>query len=231
MDLCRSMTRTRVKGNGSKAASSPATEPNFYIMDPCYETHPNDGDYGDNTADEECLEDHTGRVFEFPTTNTPELEDSSEDMSDDEIVMHPEKDGSTILGPAPMDVFSSLAPFFPVATPYRIGRSGSMSSSDTSSVENVKSSLPIVSPCESRAVVSPPGTPKQWSSLSIPLSVPIMDDEPSQNSRPTLEFQSGPTVGDFRSGDQIFFEGLPFHYLETKDVEADLTPTNIEWAA
>jgi hypothetical protein len=227
MDLCRSMARTRVKGNGSKAASSPATEPNFYNMDPCYETHPSDGDYRDNTTDEECLEDHTGRVFEFPTISTPELEDSNEDMSDDEIVMHPEKDGSAILGPAPMDVFSSLAPFFPVTTPFRIGRSGSMSSSDTSSIGNVKSSLPIVSPCESRAVVSPPGTPKQWSSLSLPPSIPIMD-EPFPNSLLTLEFQSGPIVGDLHSGDQIFFEGLPFHYLETKDVEADLTPPNVE---
>jgi hypothetical protein len=38
MDLCKKqMTRTRVKGNGSKAASSPSTEPNFYTMEPCYE--------------------------------------------------------------------------------------------------------------------------------------------------------------------------------------------------
>jgi hypothetical protein len=36
-DLCRHMTRTRVKGNGMKAASSPATEPDFYRMQSCSE--------------------------------------------------------------------------------------------------------------------------------------------------------------------------------------------------
>ena len=30
------MVRTRVKGNGLKAASSPETEPNFYEMEPCH---------------------------------------------------------------------------------------------------------------------------------------------------------------------------------------------------
>ena len=34
-DLCRFMVRTRVKGNGLKAASSPETEPDFYAMQPC----------------------------------------------------------------------------------------------------------------------------------------------------------------------------------------------------
>jgi hypothetical protein len=34
-DLCRHMTRTRVKGNGMKAASSPSTEPDFYSMEYC----------------------------------------------------------------------------------------------------------------------------------------------------------------------------------------------------
>jgi hypothetical protein len=33
------MVRTRVKGNGMKAASSPDTEPNFYAMEPCVEDH------------------------------------------------------------------------------------------------------------------------------------------------------------------------------------------------
>ena len=34
-DLCRQMVRTRIKGNGMKAASSPSTEPNFYTMSFC----------------------------------------------------------------------------------------------------------------------------------------------------------------------------------------------------
>lgn len=36
-DLCQRMVRTRVKGNGMKAASSPSTEPNFYAMEPCFD--------------------------------------------------------------------------------------------------------------------------------------------------------------------------------------------------
>jgi hypothetical protein len=35
--MCRHMARTRVKGNGIKAASSPHTEPNFYMMEYCVE--------------------------------------------------------------------------------------------------------------------------------------------------------------------------------------------------
>jgi len=35
-DLVSHLTRTRVKGNGMKAASSPETEPNFYDMEPCF---------------------------------------------------------------------------------------------------------------------------------------------------------------------------------------------------
>jgi hypothetical protein len=34
-DLAADMERTRVKGNGMKAASSPETEPDFYAMEPC----------------------------------------------------------------------------------------------------------------------------------------------------------------------------------------------------
>jgi hypothetical protein len=34
-DLAADMARTRVKGNGMKAASSPETEPDFYAMEPC----------------------------------------------------------------------------------------------------------------------------------------------------------------------------------------------------
>ena len=36
-DLCRLMQRTRIKGNGMKAAASPNTEPKFYHMEPCVE--------------------------------------------------------------------------------------------------------------------------------------------------------------------------------------------------
>jgi hypothetical protein len=37
-DLCRNMIRTRVKGNGMKAASNPQNEPDFYAMKVCPKT-------------------------------------------------------------------------------------------------------------------------------------------------------------------------------------------------
>jgi hypothetical protein len=36
-DLAKRIIRTRIKGNGMKAASSPNTEPNFYAMEHCYD--------------------------------------------------------------------------------------------------------------------------------------------------------------------------------------------------
>lgn len=48
------MIRTRVKGNGKKAASSPTTEPNFYAMEPCPESAQSIPHYYDA-----CARDHS----------------------------------------------------------------------------------------------------------------------------------------------------------------------------
>jgi len=53
-DLCHLMVRTRVKGNGMKAASSPETEPNFYDKEPCpikYDTMDQDDAASDDDRD------------------------------------------------------------------------------------------------------------------------------------------------------------------------------------
>jgi hypothetical protein len=53
--------------------------------------------------------------------------------------------------------------------------------------------------------VSPPHSPQLLASLSIPIELP-----------------TSPLEDMIHSGDKILFEGLPFHYLETKDIEDSL---------
>jgi len=57
-DLCQRMQRTRIKGNGMKAAASPSTEPRFYEMKHC----PEDAvsflqESSDKVMDMDCAED------------------------------------------------------------------------------------------------------------------------------------------------------------------------------
>ena len=63
-DLCRGMIRTRVKGNGMKAASNPLNEPNFYDMPHCPQSCqiPNEKEDGDDDVSMEEVEYHEHRV-------------------------------------------------------------------------------------------------------------------------------------------------------------------------
>jgi len=57
-DLCQRMQRTRIKGNGMKAAASPSTEPRFYEMKHCSEgavRFPQES--SDKAMDMDCAED------------------------------------------------------------------------------------------------------------------------------------------------------------------------------
>lgn len=152
MDLCKGMVRTRVKGNGSKAASSPATEPDFYSMEPCVEM-PDD-------------------VQKQMKPSLPAL------MSTDPVpsVQRPTSGTSTTI---PQQNY--MAPLQPVFS---------------SSVK--------MQPTE--VLVSPPISPNLL---------------PSTNS-PELVEDGFVLQEENHSGDQVFFEGLPFHYVERKDVEEAL---------
>jgi hypothetical protein len=172
MDLCRRMTRTRVKGNGSKGASSPETEPNFYAMVPCSETLPRDlredvkleniGNFAvipEDNLDQDGVDGIIGLSFEIETPQEP-----SSNISDD---------GSRM-----------------------------STSSAHSSMTLPESPIAIVSPhVEARRKTSPLTSTELVQSFPIPCEV---------------------SINDAHSGDMLIFEGLPFHYLETKDVEDSL---------
>jgi hypothetical protein len=61
-----------------------------------------------------------------------------------------------------------------------------------------------------------PATRKLVRHVGTPPSLPMIG---SFNDLHKLEFKEDE---DIHSGDQVFFEGLPFHYLEFKDIEENL---------
>jgi hypothetical protein len=162
-----------VKGNGSKGASSPETEPNFYAMVPCSETLP-------QTLPRDLREDvkleNIGNFAVIP-------EDSLEQDSADGII------GLSFEIETPQEPSSNISD------------DGSRSSAH-SSMTLPESPIAIVSPrLESRRKISPLTSTELVQSFPIPCEV---------------------SVNDAHSGDMLIFEGLPFHYLETKDVEDSL---------
>jgi hypothetical protein len=197
------MARTRIKGNGSKAASSPATEPNFYVMESCH-----------NKEESASREEQSGFLREglnMILDDIPDITDTdevlvSEMLSDEDTVLLPQEETSaTVLlmrscittpSTTPQQLSSALDAIDDVLPP--ISLSSSMSSL-----------LPgVVSPetKAQRTLVSPPLSPEELASLSIPIE--------RRSPAPLLDM--------IHSGDKILFEGLPFHYLETKDIEDSL---------
>lgn len=95
-DLCRFMIRTRVKGIGMKAASSPATEPNFYKYKPCPAEGLNEAEKDEYGDDDESVASNT--------LETSEISSSSFDDSVPNIVSPPESpvmSSSTIVQVSP----------------------------------------------------------------------------------------------------------------------------------
>jgi hypothetical protein len=192
MDLCKRMARTRVKGNGSKAASSPSTEPNFYVMEPC------------QASAQPMFSEDLGQD-DLQVFVTIEDVDTAKEITDDEEVVRLQM--KSVESAETMSPFGESRAYVPCTPPHspREERSESFSSTPPPVPSAPSSSsLPIVSPFEARALVSPPSSPQLISRISIPCVFPVGLEE------------------DIHSGDQVFFEGLPFHYLETKDVEDSL---------
>lgn len=91
-DLCHFMVRTRVKGIGMKAASSPGTEPDFYKFPPC----PSDGSHK--------VEDNNTK---FTSTN-PSAEDSADKLMPS-LVSPP---GSPVLSSSIVDALNVMPPSY-----------------------------------------------------------------------------------------------------------------------
>lgn len=175
MDLCRAMARTRVKGNGSKGASSPETEPNFYKMPPASETG----------SSSNSLQEFGG----------PSIVSVSAESSHDACQGSP-NNVVPVEVEVPYDALTSLAegtnePGTATSTPLPQSPS--------------QMSLPLVSPViEGKKIISIPSSP-----MPLQNKIPMPSD--------LFDFGFG-----VHSGDMLHFEGLPFHYLETKDVEESL---------
>lgn len=166
------MTRTRVKGNGSKGASSPETEPNFYSMVPCVEALP-------RVVREDVKFENMVKCAVIP-------EDKLDYDSGDGII------GLSFEMETPKGSSSNISD----------DASRASITSAQSSMTLPQSPIAVVSPhLEPRRMISPAGSTEISECFPIPCEV---------------------TVNDVHSGDMLIFEGLPFHYLETKDVEDSL---------
>jgi hypothetical protein len=189
------MVRTRVKGNGSKAASSPSTEPNFYSMPPC-------SDSVHRVISDDIVVHSDSAIIQ-------DTDIVKGDFSDEEVIGLPmdimaEQDENDLLQAEVVDA-EPPAMMTPPQSPRPRSESLSSIPPPITASSFSFSSLPIVSPpFEPRTLVSPPSSPHLLSSLSIPSCLVKLEDDM------------------IHSGDQMFFEGLPFHYLETKDVEDSL---------
>jgi len=234
MDLCKSMIRTRVKGNGSKAASSPSTEPNFYAMEPCLEEV--DGRTVDTAMLDSSNPDSRGnetKKAEVSTISSPAqhddcraqtrmtllpVEDEDDESAlifaspenDEEIVLKLIEEGAGSSGVNRSVSWMSLPPVSPA----------SMNAIPLAHTISTSSSLP--------AIVSPPDLPKPLVSSTLTpgndLFAPLIgttsrmlcfDEMDGFNEQDEVLLESE----GLHSGDEVFFEGLPFHYLETKDFE------------
>jgi hypothetical protein len=190
MDLCKLMSRTRIKGNGSKAASSPATEPNFYLMESCHSKE-------SASRDEKSgfLREGLNMILdEIPDIKETDEVLVSEMLSNEDIALLPQDETSETV------LMQSCITRTPSTTPPL-----SSTLDDAIDVPPINLSFSVVSPerTTSRPIVTPPHSPQLLASLSIPIERPSPLDM-------------------IHSGDKILFEGLPFHYLETKDIEDSL---------
>jgi hypothetical protein len=189
------MMRTRVKGNGSKAASSPTTEPNFYEMEPCL----------------------AGEAISVDASCVVEGEESGPFMQEDDT----EEELVRVQTPEHM-IFDRNAAFEE--------DSGTPVSKETSVWDdNDENDLGVIdlekSPSTTEAAFTclpPVVTPGEISIRRIltcgmvrcPPMLPLVS---STDQIPRREQKD-----EIHTGDQIFFEGLPFHYLEMKDIENSL---------
>ena len=218
LDLCRRMVRTRVKGNGSKAASSPSTEPNFYAMPPCTGTevsyHENSSRKSSGAGMEQDMRSEVammgGDISEGGTVldSFPKEDEAESDglaamvMSEPLCPVTPssadeEETGPCTTTPQTSPIVGPSTPIFNLPVPTR-----------PFSFANPSVVTP---PSEPKMLVTTPSCPKVLASLSIP--------EEQEHDSPS---HSVAQLERIHSGDQVFFEGLPFHYLETKDVEDNL---------
>jgi hypothetical protein len=185
-DLCRHMVRTRVKGNGMKAASNPQQEPNFYEMSPCPASNIHERSSIMSQlgfVDQQPEEARGWTVDEAPAMITPLPSPTS--TSAVRFLSSP-------IGPCLLELPD------PIAEPNgREARVGLMPST--------------VRSCDDKASYSGdiyfgdwPDSPTSEQGSSRGVALPLL-----QSSAPRID---DATMLD--TGDETFFEGLKFHYLD-----------------
>ena len=209
------MVRTRIKGNGSKAASSPATEPNFYKMEFCRRPDESDScSRSGSTTDTEMFQREEEEATPIsPTMSTDDLvnavidedypfEDCNNEFDDDEKSVGRRTPPSVLPEAICSDDFGiSLSESTPMLLDDNFGP---LDRESTESLFDLKTagSVPFVSPL-------------------VPSTKNVLDESKFEMAdAPTLDpFDSFFEPQEpFHSGDQLSFMGLPFHYLKSEDV-------------
>lgn len=199
IDLCSRMVRTRVKGNGSKAASSPSTEPNFYNMEPCV----------------------AGETPKVVASSSLKVEEESSDpyLQEDEM----EEDLVRVETPEHMvsgldyDAALEEDPVTPVSKATPLWDENDENDLGIIDLEKVASTTEAKFTCLPPVVTPIDTSTRRLVSSGMENLPPMLPMVGSFGSIPRFEH-----VDEIHSGDQIFFEGLPFHYLEMRDIEESL---------
>jgi hypothetical protein len=189
-DLAKQIVRTRIKGNGMKAASSPSTEPNFYVMDFCDGTTT----YVPNTV-KVCTVNSEG-VDESEVKYG--MQDISEPIKAETFVRFPDWVTEISTGlPEPLPKLIS-PPSSPhqASKPYNTVSSNSFGMSSVDSVSNFLSH-PFRSTRTSEEFPTLTSFDDNFASIEESW---VVADEP-------------------HTGDEVFFEGNKFRYLDHIDFE------------
>jgi len=189
-DLCRRMIRTRVKGNGMKAASSPATEPDFYAMEPCLE--------GDSTGQE--LRDPSS--INLVHCSAPSVSDGTSSYASSCV-----DEGAAGHEVIPSESFSDSC--------HRLISSSGNKSAIVSAPSSPRETKPVT---HHNSLRNP-----EFSSLSSTFSV--SEHDPMVTSY--FDLDESVECCDVsvleslipQNGDEVFFEGLKFRYLDRLEMD------------
>jgi hypothetical protein len=218
-DMAGLMVRTRIKGNGMKAASSPNTEPNFYAMEHCHDPSLPEGEHEEEQEQEE------------QSYKSMEEEHEEEDMEEEESVAMEEEDERqqlTPLSPCSADVVRMVsepavmmipAVITPLSSPTRSGAAAKNSSCPLPGL--VKMTVP---PNISISRLTVPFHDESWQRLAPRISTVRDDDDDDDFLLPPPVVSSTPVSSSYvedddddeqlSADDEMFFEGLKSHYLD-----------------
>jgi hypothetical protein len=243
-DLCRCMVRTRVKGNGMKAASSPDTEPNFYAMEPCVEDphHEPREAMGIMIESDVVMSNKSNNTTSSTRTSRPSRSRNSSSSSSrrsrksrSSSTMFPSLEQAVAVELDEMYGNGEAAVMFK-ARPEEEDEDTTMDGMESCSImphASFSSDFPMMDLVSSMpsfpsssllaAMVSPPESPSLNAKKPLYMSKAAMHDivESALNeSDDDFDMMSPPSMPLHlpHSGDAVFFEGLKFRYLDHLDL-------------